>query len=1050
MDEQKLNELIYEIRQLIRTLGETGKQPGQARDTADLAKPLTNLDRSNERLIRALARLSTEVQGQSRTEADREKSMRRFVDAVDQSTDAAEKETRAAQERAAADAAAAAAAEELARIQAELAARLTWTQQQREDHDARMQAEQAKAQKAENEARLAKSNSDLANQIRRDRYQTSSSREVFEAASNLGSPMDRMRDGFLDLAGNNMKLQAGLQGLMAVTSGLTNSMIAYGKAVYRGEQGAAVASKSLMNLTESVGTFMQVLGGIMAFIPGFNLLGIGIGLAGTGLKKFGEAANEASEMSDRLYKSYGELSKSGLSASDGMIGLGEDARRLGFGLDESGVQQFTELLGRSSRDLALFGGSAIRGRKAFVDFAEDITRGQVGRELMNLGMSVPEINEGLMSYVALQTQVGMTQGRTQDQLRAGATAYLREMDGLAKLTGVQRKDLEDSIKKARAVQQFRARTAALRAQGPEGEKAAQQMENFYKVLASQDVDLAQGFAEQAGGMIVSKAGESFAHTVGFATDVTEKLASGQMQATDAFQAVADQSKVFVEQNQSLGLAGAVTYGNFIGAANMAAFSGRNMAEVMAEIQAEGDKQAAGAEGVVGTQTDLRISQMQLRDAQQDLIFRGIKPATSAAETFSSTLSGAANKIREILGMEPLPGTPAAAAAGPAAPSAITTTQGAQVFQGGIMGGLERFMTGGQGFRSYSAGPAPGAAPTAPGAAPTAPGAAPAGPGGAPASQTPPPPQGQPPAEVPGNQPVSGLPPGKALSDILEFTAPSGTQQAFMSLDPALRERVIKAALDYNDSTGGRFTINSAKRSPQDQERLYQESVQAGRPGRGPTGMPIARPGTSPHEKGLAVDIQQYNDPMALSALNRAGLYNRIGGDPVHFHMARGGIARGPDSGYPATLHGIEAVVPLPNGRSIPVDFDRQFQEQVRQIVQDNAAGSVNFAEIARRSDTNQRALDRVTSTIIPEIRAMMRETTDSAGPTPTTATATTDTAAIDRIATRLTQELARSINNIMSQQTGAATQQSNLLERMVDLQNRNVTVAERLLRVSQG
>ena len=35
----------------------------------------------------------------------------------------------------------------------------------------------------------------------------------------------------------------------------------------------------------------------------------------------------------------------------------------------------------------------------------------------------------------------------------------------------------------------------------------------------------------------------------------------------------------------------------------------------------------------------------------------------------------------------------------------------------------------------------------------------------------------------------------------------------------------------------------------------------------------------------------------------------------------GGIASGPQSGYPAMLHGTEAVVPLPNGRSIPVEID---------------------------------------------------------------------------------------------------------------------------------
>ena len=36
--------------------------------------------------------------------------------------------------------------------------------------------------------------------------------------------------------------------------------------------------------------------------------------------------------------------------------------------------------------------------------------------------------------------------------------------------------------------------------------------------------------------------------------------------------------------------------------------------------------------------------------------------------------------------------------------------------------------------------------------------------------------------------------------------------------------------------------------------------------------------------------------------------------------SNGGIARGRDAGYPAILHGTEAVVPLPNGREIPVEM----------------------------------------------------------------------------------------------------------------------------------
>ena len=45
------------------------------------------------------------------------------------------------------------------------------------------------------------------------------------------------------------------------------------------------------------------------------------------------------------------------------------------------------------------------------------------------------------------------------------------------------------------------------------------------------------------------------------------------------------------------------------------------------------------------------------------------------------------------------------------------------------------------------------------------------------------------------------------------------------------------------------------------------------------------------------------------------------GPHIHAEFANGGIARGPRSGFPALLHGTEAVVPLPDGKTIPVRND---------------------------------------------------------------------------------------------------------------------------------
>lgn len=57
-------------------------------------------------------------------------------------------------------------------------------------------------------------------------------------------------------------------------------------------------------------------------------------------------------------------------------------------------------------------------------------------------------------------------------------------------------------------------------------------------------------------------------------------------------------------------------------------------------------------------------------------------------------------------------------------------------------------------------------------------------------------------------------------------------------------------------------------------------------------------------------------------LAQAGLVTAAGGTLADFAgFADGGISQGPESGYPTTLHGTEAVVPLPDGKTIPVNMD---------------------------------------------------------------------------------------------------------------------------------
>jgi hypothetical protein len=109
-----------------------------------------------------------------------------------------------------------------------------------------------------------------------------------------------------------------------------------------------------------------------------------------------------------------------------------------------------------------------------------------------------------------------------------------------------------------------------------------------------------------------------------------------------------------------------------------------------------------------------------------------------------------------------------------------------------------------------------------------------------------------------------------------------------------------------------------------------------------------KPGVkSIHAHGAAIDINPGTNPMGMGLITDmppgvGQMANRLGlgwggdwksvKDAMHFSAAKseggsmlqardGNVFSGPDSGYPATLHGTEAVVPLPDGRNIPVKMD---------------------------------------------------------------------------------------------------------------------------------
>lgn len=195
-------------------------------------------------------------------------------------------------------------------------------------------------------------------------------------------------------------------------------------------------------------------------------------------------------------------------------------------------------------------------------------------------------------------------------------------------------------------------------------------------------------------------------------------------------------------------------------------------------------------------------------------------------------------------------------------------------------------------------------------------------------------------------------------DVIKFTAKSGSKEAFDGLNGGIKTAVLNAAEEYKASTGKIIQLNSAKRDPADQQRLYDDWV-----ARGKTGMPVGKPGRSLHEKGEAVDIQNYNDPAAIAAMNKQGLSQKVPNDPVHFQARNGGIFDGPNSGYDVTLHGKEMVVPTP-------DVSKMFDGK------DKVAKQELSSVFNQQNTNNTQSSDTATADMIAKLMEMMEEKMD--------------------------------------------------------------------------
>jgi len=253
----------------------------------------------------------------------------------------------------------------------------------------------------------------------------------------------------------------------------------------------------------------------------------------------------ATTLKDKLYTTYMDIGKAGLVGSQGLTALTENAHKAGFAIKD--IDKFTSALKNNQKEMSMFAGGAAAGVDKFASVTGEMTA-SLGDHFRNLGISVEEQAEETAKYMALQSRLGLLQGKTITELATGAGKYLEELDKTATLLGTSRKEQEDSRKAVMAIEQLRA---AQMVAEENGDKAESERLGRYAKMA--EMLISKGLTQEGAG--VAKLGAS----KGAVTDKDTVIAR-QTYSNDLFNKLdknigsqTDQTRQLVKETKSAAL-----------------------------------------------------------------------------------------------------------------------------------------------------------------------------------------------------------------------------------------------------------------------------------------------------------------------------------------------------------------------------------------------------------------------------------------------------------------------------------------------------------------
>tara|TARA_Y100000310_G_C20680213_1_gene815490 strand:+ start:1179 stop:3320 length:2142 start_codon:yes stop_codon:yes gene_type:complete len=333
----------------------------------------------------------------------------------------------------------------------------------------------------------------------------------------------------------------------------------------------------------------------------------------------GDAISGTGRLLDTNIEMFRQLSQTGANFGQSIIQLRTAAAASALPLDD-----FTNLVGQNAQTLAALSGSATQGAK-FIANLGNALRTDAIPQLATLGFTVDEINETLLLDLDRQRRMGiLDRGATQFNIDS-AVRFGKQLDRLAKLTGVQRDQLRQEIES----QQSNAKFAAF-LQG-QTKEAADRLQGFAGVIGNIAPGLNEGFQDLIAnaGRPVTDAAQQLIFNIPEAQGVIQDLINGSISTETALSKIRDASTRSVDRFRTATVTGQV---EFLNLQNDIINLGRRLVDVQAIL----GEQGAQAESLTTGLTQFEDASKRAGAATQSL--------ETAALAFAGNLVGDATSM----------------------------------------------------------------------------------------------------------------------------------------------------------------------------------------------------------------------------------------------------------------------------------------------------------------------------------------------------------------------------------------------------------------------